>query len=335
MENISLVFIVVGFIITIIFIWLLFRDIKAKSNVNEDLVNWLKQVSDRVETSSLRFDSRLDQTMRDFNTRLENTSSVMSQVQKSIGEFSEIGRSMSDIQDLLKSPKLRGNIGEHILETLLNESLPKAMYKKQHTFSSGSTVDFVIKTGKGLIPIDAKFPAENYQKYYKAIDDITRKKAMSNFIIDVKTHISAISSKYVRPDEGTIDYAIMYIPAESIYYEIISNTKLYDFSREKRVLLVSPMSFYAYLRVILLSFEGERIEKQAQEILGVLKSLDREYQHTEKALTLLQKHMTNAYNQLSHVMQFFSRFGERLEMSKILKSEHKELEKESPIKETT
>ena len=158
---------------------------------------------------------------------------------------------------------------------------------------------------------------------------------MSDFILDVKTHISEISSKYIRPDEGTIDYAIMYIPAESIYYEIISNTNLYDFSREKRVLLVSPMSFYAYLRVILLSFEGERIEKQAQEILGVLKSLDREYQHTEKALTLLQKHMTNAYNQLSHLIQFFSRFGERLEMSKILKSEHKALEKETSIKETS
>ena len=110
----------------------------------------------------------------------------------------------------------------------------------------------------------------------------------------------------------------MYIPSESVYYEMISGSEMYEFSRKHRVLLVSPMSFYAYLRVLLVSFEGEKIEEKAKEILTNLRSLKSDYERTDKALNLLQKHMTNAYNQLALVTRSFLNFGQKLDSTKLL-----------------
>jgi len=315
---------VLGFTAIIVVIWVLLRDLKSKTTQSQEIVEWLKQVTSRVEVSSDKIDRRLDQTMSDFNKRLDNASIVIGQVQRSIGEFSEIGRSMSDIQNLLKSPKLRGGIGEHVLATILQEFLPPSMYKSQYAFSNGTKVDFVLKTEKGLIPVDAKFPSENYQKYILAENDDVRKKSRTAFLSDVKSHILSISEKYIRPSEGTIDYAIMYVPSESVYYEIIATTEIHDFSRKNRVLLVSPMSFYAYLRVLMVSFEGEKIEEKAKEILQVLRSLQKDYEHTNKALDLLQKHMTNAYNQLSLVTRNFLNFGQKLDATKLIEGKDKD-----------
>lgn len=311
---------IVGFLVVIVFIWEQLRDLKNKSGQSTEIIEWLKQVSTRVETSNDKIDRRLDQTMTDFNRRLETTSNVISQVQRSIGEFSEIGRSMTDIQNLLKSPKLRGGIGEQVLSNILQDFLPKSMYQAQFSFRDGMKVDFILKTQKGLIPIDSKFPVENYQKFLLSNNDGEQKKFHATFITDVKSHIKAIGDKYIKPDEGTIDYAVMYVPSESVYYEIISTTEIYDLSKKHRVLLVSPMSFYAFLRVLLVSFEGERIEEKAKEILSVLQSLQKDYQQTSKSFDLLQKHMTNAYNQLSLVTKNFLGFGQKLDNTRLLDS---------------
>lgn len=316
---------IIGFLVVIVFIWIQLKELKNKSSQSSEIVEWLKQVTARVESSNDKIDRRLDMTMTDFNRRLDNTSQVISQVQKSIGEFSEIGRSMSDIQNLLKSPKLRGGIGEQVLSNILQEFLPVSMYQSQYSFRDGLKVDFILKTQKGIIPIDSKFPVENYQRFLKAEGDSEQKKFHHTFITDVKAHIKSIGEKYIKPDEGTIDYAVMYVPSESVYYEIISTTEIYDFSKKHRILLVSPMSFYAFLRVLLVSFEGERIEEKAREILSILRSLQKDYRETNKAFDLLQKHMTNAYNQLSLVTRSFLNFGQKLDDTRLLdnKTENK------------
>ena len=126
---------IIGFVVVILFIWTQLKDLKNKSSQSQEIVEWLKNVSTRLESSNDKIDKRLDATMTDFNRRLDSASVVMSHVQKSIGEFSEIGRSMVDLQNLLKSPKLRGGVGEHILASLLEEFLPHSMYKAQYTFS--------------------------------------------------------------------------------------------------------------------------------------------------------------------------------------------------------
>ena len=215
--------------------------------------------------------------MKMFNTRLDNAAKVIGNVQRSIGEFSEIGRSMQELQEFLNSPKIRGNIGEHVLKELLSQNFPKGSFSLQYSFKNGEKVDALIKTSQGMIPIDSKFPLENFRRMTKVDDKQEKEKAKKEFISDVKKHIQNIAKKYIVVSEGTVDYALMYIPSESVYYEIISDSGLFDFAGRLRVLPVSPMSFYAYMKAILMSFEGQRIQEKAKEILEILNAIKKYY----------------------------------------------------------
>lgn len=301
----------------IIRLWL--NRLEEKTKLSDELVEWLK-------SSTAQIDSKLTENMRMFNTRLDNAARVIAQVQKSIGEFSEIGRSMNELQEFLASPKLRGNIGEQVLKELLAQYFPKHSFELQHSFKNGEKVDAVIKTSQGLIPIDAKFPMENFRKMIKESNPQTKARLTKDFVNDVKKHIQDIAKKYILVEQGTSDYALMYIPSESIYYEIINNSELFDFSGQKRVLPVSPMSFYAYMKAILMSYEGQRIQSQAKEILEILKAIKKDYEKSEESLSILGRHITNAYNQMALVTKNFLSLGQKLASTHLL-SEKKEEEK--------
>lgn len=303
------------FIVCTISVLLLIRKWITETKPSSEIIEWLKDLGNRVETST-----------NNFNIRLDKAAFVIAQVQKNIGEFSEIGRSMKELQEFLQSPKLRGNLGEAILNDLLSQFLPKASFNLQHVFNNGQKVDAVITTSQGLIPIDAKFPMENFRKMINSESAQTKEQFKKEFSRDVKKHIQDISKKYIVPDEGTVDYALMYIPSEAVYYEIINDQELYHFSVEKRVLIVSPMSFYAYLKAILMSFEGQKIEKRAKEILTLLQSLQKDQQKAEEAFSVLNRHITNAYNQIAVVSKFFLSFGNKLNSTRIL-SESEETKK--------
>jgi DNA recombination protein RmuC len=255
---------------------------------------------------------RLDEQGKSFNQRLDNAARVIGDVQKNIGEFSEIGRGMKDLQDFLRSPKLRGNIGEQVLKELLGQFLPKESFNLQYTFKSGEKVDAAIKTSAGIIPVDSKFPLENFRRLSASKSDEETKIANRDFERDVRAHIDAISKKYILTEEGTIDYALMYVPSESVYYEIVNNQNLFDYSQKKRVLPVSPTTFYAYLRAILMSFEGQKIEKRAKEILSALRSIQKDYTKVEENLGVLQKHLTNAFNMMGNVFSSFTLLGQKI-----------------------
>jgi len=291
-------------------IWL--NNLEAKSKTSSELIEWLKDLGSRVESSTTRVDQKLSENMAMFNARLDKAATVIGQVQKTIGEFSEIGRSMKDLQEFLNSPKLRGNIGEHILKELLSQHFPHDSYRLQHPFKSGEKVDAVIKTSQGLVPIDSKFPAENFKKLQKALTEQERVIIRKDFERDVKKHIDDISRKYILVTEGTVDYALMYIPSEAVYYEIINNDFLYNHASTKRILPVSPMSFYAYIKAILMSFEGARIEAQAKVILNTIRSVQKDYEKADDAFLILSKHITNAYKQLDHVGKSFGSLGQKL-----------------------
>jgi DNA recombination protein RmuC len=312
----STAFIVGGFLIIsllIIRFWL--NKLEEKTKLSEDLVAWLK-------TSTSDIDQRLSQSMNMFNTRLD-------QVQKYIGEFSEIGRSMKELEEFLHSPKLRGNIGEEVLKELLQQYFPKQSYQLQYTFKSGDRVDAVIKTSQGIIPIDSKFPMESFRKYHKEINEQNKERAKKDFISDVKKHIQTIAKKYILVEEKTVDYALMYIPSEAVYYEIINNNELFDFCGKNRVLVVSPMSFYAYMKAIIMSFEGQRIQNKAKEILIILQAIKKDYEKTDEAFSILTKHITNAFNQLALVSKNFLSLGQKLDSTHLLSSED---EKEKLLK---
>jgi len=256
--------------------------------------------------------NRLNEQGRSFNERLDNATRVISQVQRNIGEMSEIGRGMKDLQEFLRSPKLRGNIGEHILKEMLGQFLPKASFNLQYTFKSGEKVDAAITTSAGIIPIDSKFPMENFRKMISAKSDIEKHGYDKEFTRDVKSHIDAISKKYILTEEGTIDYALMYVPSEAVYYEVVNSQELFDYAADKRVLPVSPSTFYAYLKAILMSFEGQKIEKEAKEILASLRAIQKDYLKVEENLGTLQKHLTNAYNMMGNVFSALSHLGQKI-----------------------
>lgn len=303
---------IIGFTIVIFLI-----SKKQSSSNDSTLLEWLKSM-----------DKRLDSNSVEMNTRLNNAAAAFASVQKSLGEMSEIGRNMKDLQEFLNSPKLRGNIGEQVLKELLNQFLPKGTFKLQHRFKSGSIVDAVIITEAGIIPIDSKFPMENFRKMHAAEEASQKKLLEREFTSDVKKHIDAISSKYILTNEGTIDFALMYIPSESVYYEIVNNEFLYEHAAKKRVLAVSPMTFYAFLRSILIGFEGQKISQQAHKILANLRSVQQEFEKTNENLDTLSRHITNSYNMLNQVTSSFGKLGQQIKTTNDLGDvEEKEIKK--------
>lgn len=266
-----------------------------------DFTSIIKGIEEREKIERDRMFANFSQNNTTLHTRLDHIGTLVSDVSRHAGAMSEVGKSMKDLQEFLKSPKIRGNIGEHILKELLTQTLPKESFLLQHTFKSGEKVDAAIKTSAGIIPIDSKFPMENFRKLTSVESDIDREIARKGFNRDIKLHIDAISRKYIVPDEGTIDYALMYVPSESVYYEVVNDPTLFEYSSEKRVLPVSPSTFYAYLKSILISFEGQKIESTVKEVIAAIKALEKDYKRVDEDLSLLQKHMTNASRALTSV----------------------------------
>lgn len=311
---------IVGVLLAVVLItlrvWL--NKLEEKTKISTELVAWMKELGLRVETSTQHVDQKLAMNMAMFNNRLDNATAVIAQVQKNIGEFSEIGRSMQELQILLQSPKLRGNIGEQILKEILAQNFPPQTYELQFAFNNGERVDAIIKTSNGHIPIDSKFPMSSFRKMTEVSDKNEKEKYRKDFSQDVKKHIQDIAKKYILPHEGTCDYALMYIPSESIYYEILNDSSLFDFAGKYKVLPVSPLSFYAYMKAILMSFEGQRIESQAKEILKILGAIKKDYEKMDESLSILTKHITNAYNQTSQVSRQFISLGQKLNSTELI-----------------
>jgi DNA recombination protein RmuC len=275
--------------------YFLFRQIqslKEKDSGQDMLLKWLED--SRRGNESMQ--SRIDQVNKTINDRLDRAAAVVADVKKEVGQMNEIGRSMKELQDFLRSPKLRGNLGEQVLKELLGQFLPKESFHLQYRFRSGEIVDAAIKTESGIIPIDSKFPLGNFQNMIKAETEAEKKVFEKDFTRDVKRHIDDIAKKYILPDEGTIDYALMYIPSESVYYEIVGHQEISDHAYQKRVLTVSPATFYAYMRAILMSFEGKRIEETAKTILTTLRAIKGESEKFGDTLKVLTKHVNEAKN---------------------------------------
>jgi DNA recombination protein RmuC len=308
MDFIFIIILIIGFGIIIYLI-------SRKPKTSNEILEYLKSTN-----------TRLDQQSSSFNQRLDNAARVISDVQKNIGEMSEIGRSMKDFQELLQSPKLRGNVGEHILTEILTQNLPKSSFNLQYAFKSGNKVDVAIKTSGGIIPVDSKFPMENFRRMNAAKTDEDKRLAGKDFERDVRKHIDDIAKKYILTDEGTIDYALMYIPGEAVYYEIANNQDLFEYSNKMRVLPVSPTTFYAYMRAILMSFEGQKIEQKAKEILSALRAIQKDYEKTEEDLNVMQKHLNSAFNKMNDVFSSFGRLGGKINSTKNLGDEKEMLE---------
>jgi DNA recombination protein RmuC len=326
---VTLIIVLAALLIVAVFINKKLSDLKEAQKPSEELLEIIKMLQTGSKEDRKVLLESLQSNTQALNERLDNAARVISRVQKNIGEFSEIGRGMKDLQEFLKSPKIRGNVGEQVLKEMLAQFLPKSSFNLQYSFKSGEKVDAAIKTSAGIIPVDSKFPMENFRKMSSAATEAEKKVFEKEFERGVKDHIDDISKKYILTEEGTIDYALMYIPSEAVYYEIANNADLFDYAQAKRVLPVSPTTFYAYIRAILMSFEGQKIEARAREILSSLRAIQKDYGKVGENLSVLQKHLNNAYNMMSSVFSSFTQLGQKISSTQTLgagvKKEVKEL----------
>lgn len=275
------------------------------------LMEWLKDMREAQQQHSTAVQNQMQQTNRAINQRLDKAASVMQSVGTEVGKMQEVGQTMKEIHSVLKSPKLRGNLGEQVMKDLLTQILPKAGFTLQHKFRSGDTVDAVIKTKNGLIPIDAKFPMENYLAAQKAPES-DKPALLKQFRRDVKLHIDKISKKYIVPGEQTVDFAVMYVPSESVYYEIVTATELANYGADKKVYLVSPNTFHYFLKTVMVALEGEQIEKRAKDVLMALRAIQQDATTFGSDLSVLSRHVTNAKNMMDTVNTDYASLGAKI-----------------------
>jgi DNA recombination protein RmuC len=284
--------------------------VMSLKNTTDLVLKSLQSTTESMNQHLSSVTSQLQNNTGQMGSRLDNAAKVIQDVQNKLGELGkatqeikELGQSVSKLEEMLKAPKLRGGLGELLLEDLLKQVLPVNAYDIQYTFRNGQTVDAIINTAGGKVPVDSKFPLENFRKMLDAKSDQEKKTAARLFKADVKKHIDAIAEKYILPDEGTFDFALMYIPAENIYYETIIKDESYDeddglysYATKRRVVPVSPNSFYAHLRVIALGLKGLQIERSAKEIFQNLELLATELRKFNDVFETLGAQLNNAKN---------------------------------------
>jgi DNA recombination protein RmuC len=236
-----------------------------------------------------------------FHTQvIEKVSNQLGQLQGANQKIIELGSDIKSLQQILASPKLRGGLGEWSLENILSALLPADSYTLQYAFRDGKIVDALVKMPKYSVPIDAKFPLSNFEKLQQAQNETEKLKLRKEFLKDVQKHIDKIAESYIKPDEGTLDFAIMFIPAENVYYEAMvktadDTTNIQDYAMGRKVFPVSPNLLYVYLMTIVMGLHGLQIEKQAAQIRQNLKSLNVSFEDFTTLWDTLGTHLRNAH----------------------------------------
>jgi DNA recombination protein RmuC len=299
-------------VILIIFLNKKLTELKESQKPSDELLEIIKMLQSGSKEDRKALLDSLQKNTQSMNERLDNAAKVISQVQRNLGEMSEVGKGIRTLQEFLQSPKLRGGLGEEVLKEMIGQTFPKNAFHLQYPFKSGVKVDAVLKTEAGLLCIDSKFPMENFNVIVKGETEAERNAGKKNFISDVKKHIEDISKKYILPEEGTMDFALMYIPSEAVYYEAVNIQELSNYARRLRVYPVSPNTLYAHLQVLLLSFEGKDLELKSREVFKILRGMHKDYEKVEENLSVLQKHLTNAYNMVGNVFSSFAQLGRKI-----------------------
>lgn len=285
----------------------------------------VRAVREELRQFSGQMAAEVGQVGSGVQQHLQHVSRVVGDVQGSLGKLGEatqrvfdVGRDIAGLEQILKSPKVRGGLGELMLENLLAQLLPREHWALQHGFTTGDRVDAVVRIGDRLVPVDAKFPLENFRRMLDETDDDRRRQHRRAFGRDVKTRVDEIAKRYIRPDEDTFDFALMYVPAEHVYYEIVVRDAAQDdeapavYALSRRVIPVSPNSLYAYLQVIVLGLRGFQIERDAREIQARLAGLRGDVERFRETFDVVGRHLTNARNKYDDAASALSRVEGKL-----------------------
>ena len=306
---------------------------ELNARVKEEVGDLRLSVATELQSVSAQVARQLQDGMKliqsgqsSMGERLDRAAQVVSDVQGSLGKLGEatqrvveVGRDLQGLEQVLKSPKVRGGLGETLLAELLAQMLPREHYALQHGFKSGEKVDAALHVGGRVVPVDAKFPLENFRRAVAEPEEERRRPHRRAFARDVRTRVDEIARKYILPDEGTFDFALMYVPAENVYYEIIikddadGGESIAAYALERRVIPVSPNSFYAYLQVIALGLRGLRIEANARVIQEDLARLGGDLARVHEHVDKLGAHLGNAQKQFTDAERALDRFQDKLD----------------------
>lgn len=329
--NILLVLVILGLGILIV-LQLRKRDDSGHHHVSERIEDLNQKMVETMLKMQSQMEERLkatteqgDRSTKHLGDRMDMAAKAVKEVMIKMTEVEagnkriyDVGKDIASLQEILKAPKLRGNLGELFLGDLLSQILPPEHFALQHHFKDGLTVDAVIVLKDGvLVPVDSKFPLENFMVMLaeeKEGHEEGAQRAKKLFANQVKKHIDDIAEKYIRPDEHTLDFALMYIPAENVYYEtIIKGTEdLVGYAHKKKVFPVSPNSFYIYLQAILMGLRGLQIEKETKNIIAGLGRIHKEFEKFTEDYRLVGKHISNAHGAYEDGEKRMEKFSDRV-----------------------
>jgi DNA recombination protein RmuC len=276
-----------------------------------------------LETRVGGVETRLDSGQKSIAEHLGKSGNLLREVGEKLGRLHEASQrieklagEVTRLEDLLKPPKLRGTLGEMFLEQALSQALPPGSFATQHPLGDGVVVDAVVFVQERMVPVDSKFPLENFRRAREVEDEGEKRRARQQFARDVRKHVDAIAEKYIRPAAGTCDFALMYVPAEAVYAEIAADgeeTALADYAASRRVIPVSPRLLYAYLSTVAMGLRGIALQENAREVHQNLAELARLTDRVGGPLEKLGGHLENASRQYEETSRAFERFASRLE----------------------
>jgi len=287
----------------------------TQANLNNQLQQMMTAMNNNLSSTQSNITKQLsssNQIIGDIHSKLGNLETTAKNMQ-------DIGKDISSLQNLLKAPTFRGNLGEYLLEELLKQIFPAKNYETQYPFKNGTKVDAIIKLGDNIVPVDSKFPLESFQRFINADNDENKKTFKKEFISSVKKRIDEIAVKYINAAERTFDFALMYIPAENVFYESIINDsftnkeyEILNYAMEKHVIPVSPNSFYAYLMAIAFGLNGLKIEQDAKIILGELSQIQNRFGKFYEEYNVVGKHLNSAIGKYNETTKTAEKLNDQI-----------------------
>lgn len=280
------------------------RDLERR--LTDLMINQLKEIRGDV-----------DGTSKAMNQQISSFTKETVQIREELKGVQETMKGISSFQEIFRTPKLRGEWGEANLGHILSEYFPKELCLSNYSFSSGAQIEFVLKLpNKKLLPIDAKFFSDNFEKMKETRTEKERNIYQKKLIQDIKFNINEISTKYILPSENTVDFALMFVPAEAIFYEIMFNLRgedIADYARTKKVVLTSPNTIYLTLRTIIDWFRDTQISRQTQEILKRLNKIQTDADRLMNNFRKLGNHIKNASSAYEDSEKRLSLLNEKVE----------------------
>jgi DNA recombination protein RmuC len=308
--------VIIAFLILIVFVLIggFFLLLKKKPEKQTDSLIMLQQ---QLNALNQVLDNKLSESTKAIQNQFGQSAKIIQDVTEKLTRLDETNKQvigfadqLRSLQDILKNPKQRGILGEYYLETVLKNVLPPGSYQIQYSFKDGTIVDAVVFVDKRIIPIDSKFSLENYNRILETSNPEERKKYERAFINDLKIRIEE-TSKYVKPEENTMDFAFMFIPSEAVYYDLLINkvgavaddtNNLIYYAGQKKVIIVSPTSFLAYLQTVLQGLKNQKISEQAMEIIKQVERLGKHMGTYSEYMNKLGNHLettVSSYNKAS------------------------------------